>query len=128
MKKTRFFAAAASYLVLVALFSLDWPFWQGYLGLGLTFLTVFVFSFPLVVALAGVGVGIADCARKKSAWHSWLGFCIGAVMILDYILSFSGVFSGSALLGAAYAVLPVGTLALSGLWCARQIAWKRSKT
>ena len=127
MQKVKFFIIPSCYLGALALLALDWPFWNGYLGFGLTFLTVFVFSLPLLVALAAVALGVYDCIKKKSAWHSWLCPGVGAIVLCDYLLSFLGVFAGSALLGAAYAVLPLGTVALLGLGCYRFWVWKRSK-
>ncbi|MBQ9778049.1 MAG: hypothetical protein IJW22_03895 [Clostridia bacterium] len=127
MKKVKLLMIPTCYLGSLALLALDWPFWNGYLGFGLTFLTLFVFSLPFAVAAAGVALGVYDSAKKKSAWHSWLCLSVGAVVLCDYLLSFLGVFAGSALLGAAYAVLPLGTVALLGLGCYRIFVWKRSQ-
>ena len=115
MKKQVALTVLSAHLCLSLFLSFDWDFLEGdYLGFGITFLIIYSLSVPIVISALAIIDSLIALIKKKRVPIDYVIVVTGVLVLTAYLLSASGSLSGTPLTGIAYAILPIGTLALVG--------------
>lgn len=117
MRKWVFTGTCGLHLLACIALSFDWDFLQGeYWGFGITFLLLYCITLPVIIAGLALADGIYALVKKEGTMPKFVCAVIAVLLLLIYLLSAVGALSGSALLGVAYAAIPVGSMTIVGVW------------
>ena len=117
MRKRLLVGVGGIHLLGCIVLSFDWDFLQGeYWGFGVTLLLLYFISAPVIIAGLALADGVYALVKKEGVIHKLFCAGLGAIVLLIYLLSASGVLADSLFVGVAYAAIPVGSMTIVGVW------------
>ena len=100
---------------------------DGFLGYALTFLLLYLVSLSVLVAGIAVVSGVRALIKKNYLRHKLVCAGLGSLVLLCYLLSASGALAGSIFVGAAYALIPTGTMGILIIWLWHFVKSKKAR-